>query len=322
MIRAWYRMVLRLFVMITQALRHQALSQIRIPGPRGMRSRQIIQSADLLEVEELDEIVNHLGEKLQERSLQEARGRYPSPMTEASQSTDTDTPTEWSKVTAAIPTGPEANMWQIPQGLDLRSAPQCHCQLKTKLYTSMTQKNYQRLFWRCPRGRDQQCRFFQWLDLPKNLKNPPVDFRDDPTLEELRLLFQSQCPHKKTTKQGSNGFRVKETCKECGKVLIDEITEAGKVHYQSKDQKAASTSSRSYTPSLAPGTPSPVEEYDYQEFLQWKSQQRGTASGTPCQSWKPPVPVDPIEMIEPEDFQAWQRFKRLQAGSKERRQHR
>ena len=142
MIRAWYRMVLRLFVMITQALRHQALSQIRIPGPRGMRSRQIIQSADLLEVEELDEIVNHLGEKLQERSLQEARGRYPSPMTEASQSTDTDTPTEWSKVTAAIPTGPEANMWQIPQGLDLRSAPQCHCQLKTKLYTSMTQKNY------------------------------------------------------------------------------------------------------------------------------------------------------------------------------------
>ena len=322
MIRAWYRMVLRLFVMITQALRHQALSQIRIPGPRGMRSRQIIQSADLLEVEELDEIVNHLGEKLQERSLQEARARYPSPMTEASQSTDTDTPTEWSKVTAAIPTGPEANMWQIPQGLDLRSAPQCHCQLKTKLYTSMTQKNHQRLFWRCPRGRDQQCRFFQWLDLPKNLKNPPVDFRDDPTLEELRLLFQSQCPHKKTTKQGSNGFRVRETCKECGKVLIDEITETGKMHNQSKDQKAASTSSRSYTPSLAPGTPSPVEEYDYQEFLQWRSQQRGTASGTPCQSWKPPVPVDPIEMIEPEDFQAWQRFKRLQAGSKERRQHR
>ena len=79
----------------------------------------------------------------------------------------------------------------------------------------------------------------QWLDIPKNLKNPPVDFRDDPTLEELRLLFQSQCPHKKTTKQGSNGFRAKETCKECGKVLIDEITDAGKVHNRSKDRKAA-----------------------------------------------------------------------------------
>ena len=73
-------------------------------------------------------------------------------------------------------------MWQIPQGLDLRSAPKCHCQLKTKLYTSLTHKNYQLAL--C-RGRDQQC---------------------------------------------SNGFRVKETCKECGKVLIDETTDTGKVH--------------------------------------------------------------------------------------------
>ena len=59
MVRAWYRMVLRLFAMIAQALRRLALSQIRIPGPWGMRSRQIIQSADLLQVEELDEIVSH-----------------------------------------------------------------------------------------------------------------------------------------------------------------------------------------------------------------------------------------------------------------------
>ena len=67
------------------------------------------------------------------------------------------------------------------------------------------------------------------------------------------------------------------------------------------------------------GTILAVEEYDYQEFLQWKSQQRGTASGPPCQSWRPRVPVDPIEIFYPDDFQAWQNFKRLQAGSKERR---
>ena len=118
MIRAWYRMVLRLFAMITQALRNQALVQMNIPGPRGMRSRQIIQSAGLLEVEELERRKHH-----HQR---------------------TDNPTEWSKVTHTIPSGPEANMWQIPP----KDSPKCHCQL-------MTQKNYQRLFWRCPRARDQ-----------------------------------------------------------------------------------------------------------------------------------------------------------------------
>ena len=145
---AWYRLALRLFMMNGQAIQNHATIQMKIPGLRGMRARSIVESAELLEIEELDEVVSQLGAQLQSRGVTASQQPQYSP-TEAA-SSETETPSEWTRVSSPEQAR-EATLWQIPQGLDLRTAPHCQCRMRSKLYTSMTKKNYQRLFWRCPR---------------------------------------------------------------------------------------------------------------------------------------------------------------------------
>ena len=83
-----------------------------------------------------------------------------------------------------------------------------------------------------------------------------------------------------------------------GKVLIDETTDTGKVHQRFKDQKNSPTPSRSYTPSVRPRLPgiSAVEESTEGNLPVLETSSSGGSN---------------------RDDQAWQNFKRLQAGSKD-----
>ena len=132
-------------------------------------------------------------------------------------------------------------------------------------------------------------------------------------------MFQKQCPHRKTSKQGSNGFRNKVTCKDCGKVLIDEETTTKKVHQKGKETHQQASPYSFPTTKPSPVSPVEVEEelLDYQEFLQWRQQRQATSSQPQAASPRRiPWPADPIEDIDPMEFSAWARFKKLQAGSR------
>ena len=140
----------------------------------------------------------------------------------------------------------------------------------------------------------------------------------DNTLAELRQVFQKQCPHLKTSRQGSNGFRTKVTCKDCGKVIVDEETITKKVHQKGKETQQQASPYSFSTTKPSPVSPVEVEEelLDYQDFLQWRQQHQATSSQPQtAPSGRIPWPADPIEDIDPMEFAAWTRFKKLQAGS-------
>ena len=114
------------------------------------------------------------------------------------------TPSGWSRVTerdpprtptrptraetstyAQIPATPEshqASMWDIPKDFDVnKETPLCSCNRPCILWVSKTEKNPDRLFWRCSLPRTQQCAFFRWLTYQP--LRPPVP---DSTEEYMR----------------------------------------------------------------------------------------------------------------------------------------
>ena len=145
-LQAWVRLTLRALMIISNAVQHRVQHQLRIPGPRGVLARQIVEMGELLETIQLDKVVNQLSQALQERSLREVESRSP-------------TPSEWSRVTSArapaqrgasssraapmtprsmpatpveVPPSPgcrrPASSAEIPAEMNVNSeTPQCHC---------------------------------------------------------------------------------------------------------------------------------------------------------------------------------------------------
>ena len=70
-------MTLRAMMIISHAVQHRVQHHLRIPGPRGVLARQIVEMGELLETVQLDKVVNQLSRALQERSLQEVESRSP-----------------------------------------------------------------------------------------------------------------------------------------------------------------------------------------------------------------------------------------------------
>eukprot|EP00435_Cladocopium_sp_Y103_P075525 s90_g59.t1 len=146
---------------------------------------------------------------------------------------------------------------------------QCEHHETTKLYICRKQgNNYKRLFWRCPRQRDDQCHTFVWckiqpyLDPALQNQMNEIEEMDDatnlssPRTESQRsaasILEEAQrrCPHKNVTKSGSNPYQKQEKCSMCGKILKIEKTALGLQKEQEKMKKA-----------LQP---------TYKEYLEWK----------------------------------------------------
>ena len=86
-LQAWVRMTLKALMIIGRALSHRVHHHLKIPGPRGVLARQMIEMGDLLENSQLERVVTELSQVLHDRSLQGAVSR-------------SSTPTEWSKVTS------------------------------------------------------------------------------------------------------------------------------------------------------------------------------------------------------------------------------
>ena len=69
-LQAWVRMTLRALMIISHAIQHRVQHHLRIPGPRGVLARQMVEMGELLETIQLDKVVNQLSRALQEKSLQ------------------------------------------------------------------------------------------------------------------------------------------------------------------------------------------------------------------------------------------------------------
>eukprot|EP00435_Cladocopium_sp_Y103_P042258 s916_g11.t1 len=293
-LQAWVRMTLRALMVISRAIQHRVQHHLRIPGPRGVLGRQIMEMSELLETGQLDRLVTQLSQALQDRSIREASSRSP-------------TPSEWSRVTSVkyapghrsstsrqAPTTPRsmpstptekmpptpdrrlASMWEIPADLDLhREAPRCHCNTEAMLWISKTEANPDRLFWKCAKERRQQCSFFQWLTYQPLCP----DLTKNSNLEYFTRRQQDLCQHRRTTTQGSNGLRAKEKCLDCGKMLKDEDTPAGLLLKKNDPKTQAHPLAQSSQESQAQLQ---QENREFQEFLMWRraneAQQNKTGS--------------------------------------------
>ena len=142
----------------------------------------------------------------------------------------------------------------------------CHCQQPALLWISKTERNPDRLFWKCGQARSHQCSFFQWL-ISQPLRQ---DLMGSSNMEYFTKKKQELCPHKRTTKEGSNGINSKVRCKDCGKMLKDELTEAGlKIH----QARAAKQEEKSWS-SMESQAKMEQDNKDFQEFLMWRRSQQ------------------------------------------------
>ena len=297
-LQAWVRMTLKAMMIISRCIQHRIQHHLRVPGPRGVLARQILEMGELLETLELDRVVTQLAQDLSQRSLREVGSRSP-------------TPSDWSRVNSTnnfpltpasrpaprpmcstprrnlpedVPPTPErqkASMWDIPADLNLsHEIPNCRCStpIPATLWVSKTEKNPDRLFWKCSRGRSDQCSFFQWLE------HQPLrpDLQVDGNLEYYIKRKQELCSHSRTTRAGTNAFTKKERCVDCGKLLVNEKT---KLAAQTKKEDSSSSAAPS-TPQTSQGT-LPRDAQEFHAFLMWRQSQQAETSSPPPETRRP-----------------------------------
>jgi ferredoxin-like protein FixX len=73
------------------------------------------------------------------------------------------------------------------------------------------------------------------------VRNPRTDSAAD--FEHIKKTFQKMCGHKKISKTGTNQFVKRETCMECGKVLLEEPTQAARDFEKQNHKSGKATSS-------------------------------------------------------------------------------
>lgn len=144
---------------------------------------------------------------------------------------------------------------------------QCDHGEATKLFVCRKQgPNYKRLFWRCAKSRGSQCQTFLWCQVQPYLDQafqPEVDelldqvtttsnptARSQMSAGNLLKAAQQKCPHKRTTRTGTNPYKIQEKCVLCGKMLQEEKTALGLQIEVKKNKKAM--------------------EPTHQEYLEWK----------------------------------------------------
>lgn len=205
-LQAWVRMVIKAVIIIGQAIEHRVLAHLKMPKPRGVMARQILEMAARMETDQLDRLVGQMGDILQERALHDAtppESEWSKVSSQTPRRSVSETPLTPPRPSSEIPQTPEyrqPSMWEVPPTVEVNKAPICRCGDRATIFISKTARNPDRLFWRCPRGRGKQCSFFQWLE--------DQSFRDvqPQSMEYIRKRMQEECPHRITTRAGSNAF--------------------------------------------------------------------------------------------------------------------
>ena len=160
------------------------------------------------------------------------------------------------------------------------------------------------MFWRCPLPIGRQCQMFQWCAhqprwegpnqaiqagrSPKPMEKSPSTSASRPPKPpttrtssspvapttpsgEEETEIQAQCNHLgPKCRQGTNGFREKVSCMQCGKVLVDrarseqEMEERAEIR---KEKKASGSASTSFPGSKEKGDATDMEEFlEFQKF--------------------------------------------------------
>lgn len=259
-------------------------------GPQGVLARQMIESGELLDAQQLDVVVTRLGQRLQEQSVRESKEPTSSP-----------TPSSWSRVTStqapaqqAVPPMPRtpktnppssmpatpdrylASMWEVPAGINLqKDSPQCYCHKNALLFVSKTEKNPNRLFWKCPNPRNRQCSFFRWLAQETIRPDLLPVGTPESTVEWMLKRQQEVCQHIRTTRSGSNAFYRRTRCLDCGTLLEKESAGYQPQRAESEQKSEAAGSSKEAKIPLMQNM-----EKEYEEFLAWRNQRTGEAMNT------------------------------------------
>ena len=137
--------------------------------------------------------------------------------------------------------------------------PECHCRLPAALHTSHTEKNPDKMFFRCPKEQGSQCKFFVWTESQPFLELNNWKFRQQPgedpktDYDILTEIVQEKCKHQRTNRQGTNHIREKVKCSTCKKLLSDTPVPASSNKQKDKEKEFA----------------------QFQEYLKWKETRQG-----------------------------------------------
>jgi hypothetical protein len=96
----------------------------------------------------------------------------------------------------------------------------------------------------------------------------------------MRKRLQEMCQHKNVTRDGTNGYALKETCKDCGKILRHEQKPLANYTKKAMSRRSSSPSRSSMTaesvipPMSTQGGQSSSQRQaareEYKEFLNWR----------------------------------------------------
>ena len=93
----------------------------------------------------------------------------------------------------------------------------------------------------------------------------------------MRKRLQDVCQHRNRSREGTNSFMLKETCKDCGKILRHEQKPLANYTKKAMSRRSSSPSRDSVT--SGPAVPAQVgrssssrqaSHEEYQEFLNWR----------------------------------------------------
>ena len=145
--------------------------------------------------------------------------------------------------------------------------------------------NFGRTFWRCREARGNQCSFFAWTEFqpnwsqsepepltPAGIWKSPTPSPSSPAGTASSSTGRTKtCAHLRIDKSGSNGFKIREKCADCGKLLkaVD------------REQPTIPKSKAKAKQAVQQITVEEMEEFnEFQEFRRWQKS-RGPKDGEP-----------------------------------------
>ena len=220
----WRRLMLRVLMLVNQAMQHLVSGRLNMTGFKGYRLQQMARDLPLLETSELEDLMQLCQEQIQSRQMDELDGfsiiSGQTLRSNASSETPTHSPGKSKPPTRTPASHPKPCSAQTEI---FENPPYCQCRLAAvRLTTYKGGRNYLRHFWRCPKWQNPmtRCTFFQWTQNQPQWKNP-----DCPS-DEAEMIGYHQCPHHRTTQSGSNGWITQTKCLDCGK-LLEKVSKTG-----------------------------------------------------------------------------------------------
>jgi len=233
---------------------------------------------------DVEKLIQKMEEKLKLRVQEEADDAWDLVSIATSSSLNPEKDHQGGRGYQPGPSAQAANMWEIPPTIQniLKEAPMCRCGMTARIFvTKKAGRNYERMFWRCPKVHHQRCTFFQWLKDKDQTLHHDTATGMDPQIEYLVNRVRETCKHLRVTHQGSNHFVRRTTCRDCGALLENQKTDAGKLITEKKIQELQKEINSTppatpprHQPPVTPPRRSNQHDEEYKEFLMWKQFQQ------------------------------------------------